>query len=252
MKIMIVGADGQLGSDLQLELQPYYSVIPLVYEDGDITESDVVRQLLETHDPHVVINTAAFHNVPLCEDEPGKAFAVNGLGARNLAAGCRMQGSKLIHISTDYVFDGKKKSPYAETDIPRPLNVYAITKLAGEHFVAAETQNHMIVRVSGIYGKQRCMAKGRNFINAMLQQYRAGKTIRVVTDEILTPTSTVEIARQIREMIREHLTGLFHVSAEGACSWHAFAQAIFDILNLDVSVQEARVADFPPGVMRPH
>ena len=252
MRMMIVGADGQLGSDLVHQFEGQYELIPLTYEDGDIVSLDTVRSLMKEYRPDVMINTAAFHQVPRCEEEPIRAWEVNALGARNLAICAQDSGIQLVQISTDYVFDGKKSTPYVEQDKPNPLNVYANTKLAGEYFVSAICDRYMIVRVSGIYGKTRCIGKGSNFINTMLRLYREKKTIRVVTDEILTPTWTVEVSRQIGEMLTHHLNGLFHVTGEGACSWHEFAQSIFDILELPVRVQTAKVKDFPPTVKRPH
>ncbi len=252
MRLMIVGADGQLGADIVRQFQDKFNLIPLTYQDGDIADMDVVRSLFEKHHPDVIINTAAFHNVPKCEEEPIRAFEVNALGARNLAIATNETETKLVHISTDYVFDGKKKSPYTEDDLANPLNVYANSKLAGEYFVSVICDHYIIARVSGIYGKTRCIGKGSNFINTMLRLYREGKPIRVVTDEILTPTSTVEISRQINAMLDHDSNGLFHVTCEGACSWHEFAQAIFDILDYPVNVATAKVADFPTTVKRPH
>ncbi|MFC1568816.1 dTDP-4-dehydrorhamnose reductase [bacterium] len=252
MKLMIIGADGQLGSDLVHQFQGKTNLIPLTYEDGDIVDINVVRSLVNQHHPDVIINTAAYHQVPKCEDEPIRAFEVNALGARNLAICAQEAGVKLVHISTDYVFDGRKQHPYTEEDNPNPLNVYANTKLAGEYFITSHCEDYLIARVSGIYGKTRSIGKGSNFINTMLKLNREGKAIRVVTDEILTPTYTVEISRQIECMINHDMKGLFHVTSEGACSWYEFAQEIFNILKLPVSVEKAKVADFPPTVQRPH
>jgi dTDP-4-dehydrorhamnose reductase len=252
MRLMIIGADGQLGADLVPQFRNHTDLIPLTYEDGDIVDVREVQSLVKKHRPDVIINTAAYHNVPECELHPVRAFEVNALGARNLALAAESDGIKLVHISTDYVFDGSKGSPYTETDCPNPLNVYANTKLSGEYFIHSICKNYMILRVSGIYGKTRCIGKGSNFINTMLRLFRDGQSIRVVTDEVLTPTSTVEISRQLEIMLEENCQGIFHVTAEGACSWHEFAQSIFGILGWPVQIQEARVADFPPTVKRPH
>jgi dTDP-4-dehydrorhamnose reductase len=252
MRLMIIGADGQLGADLVLQFRDHADLVPLTYEDGDIVDFNVVQSLVTMHRPEVIINTAAYHNVPECELHPVRAFEVNALGARNLALATESKGVRLVHISTDYVFDGSKSSPYTESDCPNPLNVYANTKLSGEYFIRSICKNYMILRVSGIYGKTRCIGKGSNFINTMLRLFRDGQSIRVVTDEVLTPTSTVEISRQLETMLQENCQGVFHVTAEGACSWHEFAQSIFKILEWPVQIQEARVADFPPTVKRPH
>ena len=252
MRLMIIGADGQLGTDLVYQFRSNHDLIPLTHEDGDIADFGAVQALVETHRPDIIINTAAFHNVPVCEVQPLRAFEVNALGARNLAMAAEPKGIKLVQISTDYVFDGLKHSPYTESDCPNPLNVYANTKLAGEYFIQSDCRDYMILRVSGIYGKTRCIGKGSNFINTMLRLYREGQSIRVVTDEVLTPTSTVEISRQLEAMIEANCHGLYHVTAEGSCSWHEFARSIFEILEWPAEVQEARVADFPPTVKRPH
>ncbi len=252
MKIVIIGADGQLGTDLNLQFQNTYEVIPLTQEDIEISDADCVQSVLKNHNPDVVINTAAFHKVELCEEEPNLSWEVNALGPKYLAQSCQEISAKLVHISTDYVFDGLKKSPYIEDDLPQPLNVYANTKLAGEYFVAQETDNYITARVSGIYGKARCMAKGSNFINTMLRLHREGKSLRVVDDEILTPTSTVEISRQIDKMIEKDATGLFHVTQEGQCSWHEFASAIFKILGIDINIEPVTVDTFPSPIKRPH
>lgn len=252
MKVMIIGADGQLGTDLNQHFQKNHDVIPLTQEDIEISDFDSVQTVLRKHNPDVVINTAAFHKVELCEEEPNLSWEVNALGPKYHAKTCQDISAKCVHISTDYVFDGLKQSPYTEEDLPRPLNVYANTKLAGEYFVSQETDNYIVARVSGIYGRARCMAKGGNFINTMLRLYREGKHLRVVEDEILTPTSTVEIARQLDKMIEKDATGLFHVTQEGQCSWHAFASAIFEILGIDIDIEPVTVDTFPSTIKRPH
>lgn len=252
MKIIIIGANGQLGTDLVEQFSVKHEVIPLIQEDIEISDPQSVQKVLGQHQPEVVINTAAYHKVDDCENNPVKSFEINGLGAKYLATSCRELNAKLIHISTDYIFDGKQSIPYIEDDLPNPLNVYANTKLAGEYFVQQETDNYIIARVSGIYGKTRCMAKGNNFINTMLRLYREGKHLKVVTDEIVTPTWTVEISRQIAVMIEKDLRGLFHMTQEGACSWHEFASAIFEILDMNIEIEKATVKSFPAPIKRPH
>ncbi len=252
MKVVVIGANGQLGTDCAAQLKNKYDVIPLIQEDIEISDAESVNNVLKQHQPSVVINTAAYHKVDECEKNPVKSFEINALGSKYLAAACREYNAKLIHISTDYVFDGKTNTPYVEDDLPDPLNVYANTKLAGEYFVQQETDNYIIARVSGIYGKTRCMAKGGNFINTMLRLYREGKNIKVVADEVLTPTWTVEISRQIEVMIEKNLTGLFHVTQEGNCSWHAFSAAIFEILNIQINIEKTTVTSFPAPIKRPH
>jgi dTDP-4-dehydrorhamnose reductase len=252
MRMMVIGADGQLGTDITEYFKNRCDLIPLTLTDLDITHADAVRQTMERIKPDVVANTAAYHHTEMCERNPLLAFQVNAVAVRDLALAAERVGAKVVHFSTDYVFDGLKNTPYTETDCPNPVSVYGVSKRAGELLLMNVNDRHLILRISGIYGKARCMAKGGNFINSMLRLVREKKPIRVVTDEILTPTSTMEICKQLDVMLQHGLSGIYHVTNEGSCSWHAFAKEIFTCLNLGVDVQEARVADFPITIKRPH
>jgi dTDP-4-dehydrorhamnose reductase len=198
------------------------------------------------------VNTAAMHHVENCEREPEKAFAVNALGAKNLAIVARELGAVLLHVSTDYVFDGGKGSPYIEEDNPLPLNAYGITKLAGEHFVRATSARHFVVRTSGLYGKSPCRAKGGlNFIDLMLKLAKERGEVRVVDSEVVTPTSTAELAQQIVQLSHSDCYGLYHATAQGSCSWYEFAREIFAITDTPVRLQIAAPGEFPVKVARP-
>jgi dTDP-4-dehydrorhamnose reductase len=187
-----------------------------------------------------------------CESEPDKAFAVNALGARNLALGARDIGSVLMHVSTDYVFDGSKRSPYDEGDPPRPLSVYGNTKLAGEYFVRCTAGKHFVLRTSAIYGNSPCRAKGGlNFIQLMLKLAKERGEVRVVDSEFVTPTATPELARQMVVLSRCEAYGLYHATAEGGCSWFEFAREIFALTNTQVSLKVAGPNEFPAKVPRP-
>jgi dTDP-4-dehydrorhamnose reductase len=249
--MLLIGADGQLGSDLRAHFAAACDLVPSTTTDLDITDADAVRRAVDRVRPDVIVNTAAYHNPVACEENPVTAFHVNAAAVRTLALAARDCGARLVHFSTDYVFDGMKQSPYVENDCPNPLNVYGASKLAGEILARQAGADSLILRISGIYGKTRCMGKGGNFINTMLRLYRDRKPIRVVTDEVLTPTSTVDICQQLDVMLRHGLSGLYHVTNEGSCSWFEFARALFAGLALDVDVQPARVADFPSSVKRP-
>jgi dTDP-4-dehydrorhamnose reductase len=254
MKIAVIGADGQLGTDICDALEKNSDdVIKLTIEHIEVTDIDSVSNVLKEARPEVVINTAAFHDLETCEDEPLRAFEVNALGGRNAALVCNDINAVLMHISTDYVFDGKKRVPYIETDKPMPLNVYANTKLAGEYFVEAIAKKFYIIRVSGIYGKAPCIGKkGMNFVNLMLKLSRERDEVRVVDNEILTPTSTVEIANQIVKIINSHAEyGLYHCTAEGSCSWYEFAKEIFDITKPNIRFNKAAPGEFAVKVNRP-
>jgi len=254
MRIAVIGADGQLGTDICAAVDNTPDeLVRLTIKHIDVSDIDSVSRVLKEANPQMVINTAAFHHVEKCEEEPVKAFEVNALGARNLALVCNDLDASLMHISTDYVFDGKKRAPYIETDKPMPLNVYANTKLSGEYFVESITKKFYILRVSGIYGKAPCIGKGGlNFVELMVKLSRERPEVRVVDNEILTPTSTVEISHQILKMTANDAQyGLYHVTAEGSCSWYEFAREIFDITKPKITFNKAAPGEFAVKVNRP-
>jgi dTDP-4-dehydrorhamnose reductase len=224
----------------------------LSHAEIDIADAQSVTRALEGIRPEAIVNTAAMHHVENCEREPEKALAVNALGARNLAMVARDLGAVLMHVSTDYVFDGSKGSPYGEEDNPRPLNAYGISKLAGEHFVRATTAKHFVVRTSGLYGKSPCRAKGGlNFIELMLKLARERGEVKVVDGEVVSPTSTAELALQIVRLSRSDSFGLYHATAEGSCSWYEFAREIFALTGTAVRLKVASPDEFPAKVPRP-
>lgn len=254
MKIAVIGADGQLGTDICKAIdKTNHELIRLTIEHIDVADMGSVTRVLGELGPRLVINTAAFHHVEKCEEETVRAYEVNALGPRNLAKVCNGIDAALMHISTDYVFDGNKKSPYIETDAPMPLNVYANTKLAGEYFVRATAKKYYILRVSGIYGKSPCIGKGGvNFVDLMLKLSREREEVRVVDDEVLTPTSTVEIANQVVKMVESDAQyGLYHATAEGQCSWYEFAGEIFNITKPNIKFNKALPGEFAVKVNRP-
>lgn len=250
MKIVVIGANGQLGSDLVGALKGG-EIIPLTHSDVEISDFNSVSKMFEKYKPKIVINTAAFHNVPESERDDLTSFIVNGLGPKFLAQNCVKNSSILLHISTDYVFDGKKNAPYSEDDLPNPLNVYGISKLTGEYYIKSTLEKYFIVRTSGLYGIHKCRAKGGNFIDTMLQLSKEQKEIRVVGDQFSTPTYTLDLANQINELIKTDFYGLFHITNEGFCSWYEFAKAIFDILNIEVNLKEINHSEFYSTVKRP-
>ena len=261
MKVVVIGANGQLGMDLMAVFgdqsplayaKAQASVVGLIHGDIEITDRDSVASVLGEVKPDLVINTAAYHKVDDCEKNPDRSFQVNAIGALNLAVVTESMNIDLLHISTDYVFDGKKKAPYVETDLPNPLNVYAVTKVAGEHFIAAHSSRYYIVRSSGLYGHNKCRAKGRNFIDTMLMLVKEKKEVRVVQDEELTPTYTYHLAQQIRELVQTRAYGLYHITNNGSCSWYEFAKAIFENAGIAVTVTPTTVKEFSSPIKRPH
>lgn len=253
MKIAVIGANGQLGSDvLRAFTKNGDQVCAMTHSDLEIANVDSVCQVLRDARPDVVVNTAAMHHVEQCEENPEKAYAVNALGARNLALATKDAGSVLMHVSTDYVYDGAKGTPYVEQDAPQPLNVYGNTKLAGEYFVRSIAEKHFVVRTSALYGTSACRAKGgRNFIQLMLKLAKERDEVRVVDCEVVSPTSTAELAQQLVTLSRSDCYGLYHATAEGSCSWFEFAQTIFSLTGTPANLRVAGPDEFPAKVLRP-
>jgi len=253
MKIAVIGANGQLGSDVVSEFtRNGDEVLSLTREHVDIRSLESVRSLLDAAKPAVIVNTAAMHHVENCEREPLEAYSANSIGARNLALVAREVKAVLVHVSTDYVFDGAKMQPYLEGDLAVPLNVYGNTKLAGEFFIRATTQKYFIVRTSALFGTHPCRAKGgRNFVELMLKLSSERNEVRVVNDEFVSPTFTGDLARQIMLLSRSEQFGLYHATAEGSCSWYEFAQAIFELTKTRANLQIASSNEFPAKVPRP-
>jgi len=253
MKVAVIGANGQLGSDVGKAFQNNdYEVIELNHQDIEVSDFDTVYSVLKNSEPDLVINAAAMHNVEACEKDPIKSFSVNGIGAMNLAKASNDIGYTLVHISTDYVFDGAKQKPYEENDCPNPLNVYGNTKLSGELFVQNIAKHYFILRVSGLYGLNPCRAKGgHNFVTLMLKLAKERDEVRVVDDEILSPTNTEDIANQVVHLSNCQHYGLYHVTAQEHCSWYEFAKKIFEYTEAPVHLSVAAPGEFPAKVPRP-
>ena len=253
MRVAVIGGNGQLGQDVCAAFSAAkHEVTALTHVDVEVSSLDSVKAALERLRPDLVINTAAFHNVDRCETEPAPAFTVNALGGRNVASATDEIGAVLLHISTDYVFDGLKRSPYVEQDAPAPLNVYGNSKLAGEFFVRSIARRYFLVRVSGIYGLHPCRAKGGlNFVEMMLKLARERGEVRVVGDEIVTPTPTSEIAKQLVLLSGTTDYGIYHASSEGSCTWYEFASAVFELSRTQAKLEKARPGEFPAKAKRP-
>jgi dTDP-4-dehydrorhamnose reductase len=253
MMIAVVGAEGQVGRDVCEEFERRGdSVHRLTHAQMNVESPDSVETVLSAIAPEVIVNTAAFHHVEQCEQNPEKAFAINACGARNVARVADRLGALVIHVSSDYVFDGNKNKPYVETDRPQPLNVYGNSKLAGEYFVSSVCPRHFVLRTSALYGKNPCRAKGGlNFVELMRKLAREGKDIKVVDSEFVTPTSTADVARQIVKLSDCDAYGLYHATAEGSCSWYEFASEIFALSGVMPCLKVASPSDFPSKVRRP-
>jgi dTDP-4-dehydrorhamnose reductase len=251
MKILIIGADGQLGKDLQKVIDKA-EIIPLTISDIDVVSKQQTVEVIKKHRPDVVINTSAYHRVDDCEDNDLPAFQVNAIGVKNICLACKETDSALVHISTDYVFDGNKGTPYTEDDCPNPGTVYGISKLAGELYARYMLKKHFVIRTCGLFGIAGCLGKGGgNFIESMLKLSKEKPVLRVVDDQIVGPTYTLDLANKINQLIRTQHYGLYHVTNKGQCSWYDFAAKIFDLTGTKVKLEKATTSEFKSKATRP-
>lgn len=250
-RIALIGADGQLGTDLFALLKAQNDVKPLYYPDFDITRYEEIERILSKLNPEIVINTAAFNKVDECEKEPTKAFDLNTFAVRNLAQICKELDFDLIHFSSDYVFNGEKGAPYVEDDTPNPLNAYGVSKLAGEYFIQSILERFFLIRTCGLYGEAGCWGKGYNFVDTMISLAKKGETIHVVDDQWITPTSTQELAERVGELLQTKSYGLYHLTNEGSCTWFEFASQIFSYLHLDPQLSPVDSKTFGSLARRP-
>lgn len=240
MKALVLGAGGMLGHAVLRATSP--DAVGLTREDLDVTDADAVARAVATVRPDVVINCAAFTDVDGAEAEPERALIVNGDAAGMVAA----VSPRIVHVSTDYVFDGAKRAPYVESDPVGPIGSYGRSKLAGEHAVADENPNHVIARTSWLFGLH-----GRNFVDTMLRVGREQGAARVVDDQIGCPTYTGHLAAALLELAASEHTGIFHVAGGGQCSWYELAGAIFERAGLAVTLEPCTSDEFPRPAPRP-
>jgi dTDP-4-dehydrorhamnose reductase len=253
MKVAVLGSNGQLGSDVCAAFtRNGDEVVAMTHAEVELASTESVEAALSAANPEFIVNTAAMHHVEKCEADPAAAFAANAIGAKNVADWAKKSGAAVAYVSTDYVFDGMKNSPYVEDDLALPLNAYGITKLAGEHYMGAACPRHFVLRVSAIYGIRPCRAKGGlNFVELMLKLSRERDKLRVVDDEFVSPTPTAQIAQQLIALSRSEKYGLYHGTAEGSCSWYEFAREIFQAAGTKVRLEKADPGEFPTKVQRP-
>jgi len=224
MKIVILGTGGRLGAALVCEYGDEYDVTGFNHAQLDLSNLDDVREKLRALSFDVLINAAAFTNVDLCETERDRAFMINGEAPGVLAAICREKGAKLIHFSTDYVFDGEKRAPYTEEDEAKPISVYGASKLAGEKNVLAADGGHLVVRVSWVFGPDR-----PSFVDSMVKHAQEHEKVDAIADKFSAPTYTLDIAEMLpRFFNRESAGGVLHFANAGECSWQEYAQWAVD------------------------
>jgi dTDP-4-dehydrorhamnose reductase len=237
-RIAILGSTGQLGTDLVEVLREdnNFDVMPLSHTDCDCTKPDQVREVLNRLHPDTVINCAAYVRVDDCEDHEREAFDVNAIGALYVARVCADLDALCVYISTDYVFDGAKSTPYVESDAPCPSNVYGVSKLAGEFLVRQTAPHWLIVRAASLFGRTGSRGKGGNFVDTILEKSKAGESLRVVDDVQMSPTYTRDAATALVGLIDAGTDGIVHLSNDGACSWYELAKYALELAGLRTSV----------------
>ncbi len=250
-KHVVVGANGQLGHDLRARLEG--QVTGLTRPEFDLTHPEMMRARLTELGPDVVLNCAANNFVDRAESEPDAAFAVNAFGVRHLAEICRDLNCALVHFSTNYVFglDAQRRTPYVESDCPGPISAYGMSKLAGEYFVRATCPKHFVIRTAGLFGVWGSGGKGTNFVELMLRLAKEGKPIRVVADQVCTPTFTVDLALATIALIQTGRYGLYHLTNSGSCSWHEYAQTIFELAGVQARLTAVTSQEFGAPAARP-
>ncbi len=255
MVVLVTGSAGQLGQSLQF-IAPNYPEIQFVFCSSstlDISNLNNVKQIFKQFEPHFCINAAAYTAVDKAETEAEKAHIINVIGAKNLAEVCKEYNTILLHVSTDFVFDGNKQTPYTEQDIPNPTGVYGKTKLEGEIEIQKTWEKHFIIRTSWVYSQF-----GNNFMKTMLRLASERDTISVVNDQIGTPTNAVDLAEIVIKLVTEHsklntehFYGIYNFSNEGQCSWYEFAKKIFEINNININLLPIPTSSFPTPAKRP-
>lgn len=249
MKILITGANGLLGHELSSLLKDH-TLILLSHSQLDISDSESVNKQIDSSSPDIIINSVAYTQVDACETNYDLAFQSNAIGPKNLAIKCKQLGIPLIHISTDYVFEGneKKNSPLVENDKLGPKTVYGKTKLEGEKMVQENCEKYFILRTAWLYGE------GKNFVKTMLSLSKKNKELKVVNDQIGSPTYAKDLAKAIKEIIEKKSDkyGIYHVTNKGEVSWYEFAKKIFEIKNIEIKVNPCTSEEFPRPAPRPH
>ena len=246
MKILITGSDGMLGHDLADVLKGKHELILTTSKTLDITDKNHVIDFVSSQKPDMLINAAAYTDVDGCEKNQDLAYSVNGEGVRNLAMACKKIGCGLVHISTDYVFNGENTRPWVEDDETGPISVYGKSKLEGEKAICEILDKYFILRTAWLYG-----VNGRNFPKTMLELAENHSKITVVYDEVGTPTYTLDLAQAISKLIETDCYGIYHLTNSGSCSWCEFARYIFEIAGADVEVVPVTADEFARPAPRP-
>jgi len=246
MKILVTGSDGLVGTNILPYLAKHFEIIPVTEKQWDILDRNLGEEIFHTHRPDILINLAAVTNVDMCEEATELAFRVNAEGAGLIAGLCHKHNVKLLHFSTDYVFDGTSTRPYTEEDTPNPLSVYGRSKFLGENEVMKNHPPSLIIRTEWVYGKG-----GENFITKVTKIAREKGKVEVVNDQTGAPTFALDLAEPVRSLLTQNRSGVYHVTNSGTCTWFQFAKTIFSILGIDVPCLPIKSADIPWRAPRP-
>jgi dTDP-4-dehydrorhamnose reductase len=251
-RYVIIGATGQLGSDLVRTFNRPGELTPLSTRDIDILDAAATRSTLEALRPTCVLNTAAYNLVDRAEEDRRSAFALNAEAVGSLADVCQSIGARLVHFSTDYVFDGAKRTPYLETDPPRPLSVYGESKLAGERLALERCERAVVFRVCGLFGLAGSLGKGKgNFVETMLRFGREGRPLRVVSDQVLCPSYTLDLARKVWAVLPKAAHPLYHLTNAGQTSWYDFARRSLELAGVTADLTPVTAAEYGAKARRP-
>jgi dTDP-4-dehydrorhamnose reductase len=250
-RVLITGGGGQLASDLCASTAGDAEVHAPPRAELDVTDDAAVESIFAAVRPTIVFNCAAFHNVEVCERAEDQAFTVNVRAVKRLAARCADTGARLVHLSTNYVFDGTGAEPYDEGSAPNPRSIYAISKLAGEQAALTYAPDSLVVRTAGLYGLHGSASKGGNFVTRMVTRAQAQGALTVVADQLLTPTYTADLAAGILAAVDAGVTGTLHITNSGATSWHGFTEAIMELAGVDATVEPSTTTIAPGGADRP-
>src|SRR5688572_14478321 len=251
VRCVLVGAAGQLGADLLRTFDVPGEIIPLTRADLDIVDAARVHAVLGELRPTHVVNAAAYNQVDRAEDDDAAAVAINATAVEHLARASEVQHATCVHFSTDYVFDGARRTPYSERDAPAPVNRYGESKLLGERLAQAACERTFVFRVCGLFGVARATGGGTNFVETMLRMAEAGRALRVVADQIMTPSSTLDLARTVWRVVPKASPGIYHLTNAGQTSWYDFARAIFDLSDLQPDLTAVTAAEYGARARRP-
>jgi dTDP-4-dehydrorhamnose reductase len=247
VKILLLGHKGMLGSDLLLKLNMEHEVVGLDKEDIDIVSASECKGAIKEIEPEIVINAAAYTNVDGCETAKDECFAVNAEAVKNIAEACRDKDVRIVHFSTDYVFDGMAKQPYKEDHQCNPINTYGASKMAGERYLRSLSENYILIRTAWLYG-----VNGKNFVQTILEKVKTTKKLTVVDDQVGSPTYTNDLAAAVDLLIKQNAKGIFHITNRGSCSWFQFAVKILQEAGIhDVDVTPIKSDQLQRPAKRP-